>query len=57
MMKATIEDLVAGGVRDRVKVIVGGAPITPEYAQAIGADGFAPNAHEAVELARRLLGR
>jgi 5-methyltetrahydrofolate--homocysteine methyltransferase len=57
MMKATIEGLVVAGVRERVRVIVGGAPITPEYAEAIGADGFAPNGHAAVELARRLLGR
>ncbi len=39
-----------------VKVVVGGAPVTAEYAAQIGADGFAPDASAAVELARRLLG-
>jgi 5-methyltetrahydrofolate--homocysteine methyltransferase len=54
-MAATIEALERAGVRDRVKVIVGGAPVTAEYASRIGADGFSDNAAGAVALARRVL--
>ena len=43
-------------VRDRVKVIIGGAPITQKYANEIGADGFAPDASQAAVIAKRLLG-
>jgi len=39
-----------------VKVMVGGAPVTPEWAEKIGADGYANNAPEAVEVARKLVG-
>lgn len=42
-------------LRDKVKVIVGGAPVTNEWSTQIGADGYAPNAHEAVELVKRIL--
>lgn len=55
-MKATLEALAAAGVRDRVKVMVGGAPVTQSFSQAIGADGHADNAASAVDLARRLIG-
>jgi 5-methyltetrahydrofolate--homocysteine methyltransferase len=55
-MKATLEALAGAGVRDRVKVMIGGAPVTEGYAQAIGADGYADNAASAVDLARRLIG-
>ena len=55
MMKETIEVLEEDGVRDKYKVIVGGAPVTQEYADEIKADGFAPDAASAVELCRRLL--
>ncbi len=55
-MKTTIEALKEAGVRDRVKVIIGGAPITQKYADEIGADGYAENASAAVALARRLIG-
>lgn len=51
MMKETIEALQAAGLRDRVKVLVGGAPVSAEYAQCIGADGYAPDAASATELA------
>ena len=51
-----IKKLVAEGVRDDVKVMVGGAPVTPEWAEKIGADGYANNAPEAVEIARKLIG-
>jgi len=55
-MKTTIDALKEAGVRDRVKVIVGGAPITQKYAEEIGADGYAENASAAVALTRRLVG-
>jgi len=55
-MKKTIEAMTAAGVRDRVKVMVGGAPVTQQYADAIGADGYSENASSAVALARRLCG-
>ncbi len=54
-MKDTIEALKAAGLRQNVKVMVGGAPLTPEYANEIGADGFAPDASRAVATARQLL--
>lgn len=50
-----IELLKARGLRDKYIVLVGGAPVTPEIAARIGADGTAPNAAEAVQLARRLM--
>ena len=53
-MKKVIEELQANGLRESVKVIVGGAPVNDLFAQKIGADGFGANAAEAVELARRL---
>jgi 5-methyltetrahydrofolate--homocysteine methyltransferase len=43
-------------VRDQVKVIVGGAPVTEAFARDIGADGFAPDASRAVKLAKSLVG-
>jgi len=54
-MKATVEALQQAGLRDQVKVIVGGAPVTEEYARQIGADGCAADASRAVTLARSLL--
>lgn len=54
-MRTTIQALQAAGVRDKVKVMVGGAPVTPEYAREIGADGYADNASAAVKKARELL--
>jgi 5-methyltetrahydrofolate--homocysteine methyltransferase len=52
----TIEALKAAGLRNQVKVMVGGAPVTDQYAREIGADGTAPDASQAVALARSLLG-
>jgi len=52
----TIEALKSAGLRDQVKVMVGGAPVTEQYAREIGADGTAPDASQAVTLARNLLG-
>ncbi len=54
-MGATIEGLKTAGVRGRVRVMVGGAPVTQEFADQIGADGYAENAGAAVEKARELL--
>jgi corrinoid protein of di/trimethylamine methyltransferase len=51
-----VEALVVEGLRDRVKVMVGGAPCTPEWAAEIGADGFGEDAARAVTLARELVG-
>jgi len=56
MMKEVIESLVEAGVRERVKVIVGGAPVTEKFAEDIGADGYAPDAASAVVKARELIG-
>lgn len=56
MMKTTIETLIEAGVRDQVKVMVGGAPVTADFAREIGADGYAPDAASAVDLARELAG-
>jgi len=55
-MPEVIGALEAAALRDRVKVMIGGAPVTQDYADQIGADGYAPDAPSAVELARRLLG-
>ncbi|MEA3440345.1 MAG: corrinoid protein [Chloroflexota bacterium] len=54
-MKATIDAFIQAGLRDKVKVLIGGAPVTTEYSEAIGADGFAPDAGAAVDVARELL--
>jgi 5-methyltetrahydrofolate--homocysteine methyltransferase len=55
-MRQTIEALKAHNMRDRVKVMVGGAPITKGFAQEIGADGYGRDAAEAVDLAKAFLG-
>ena len=54
--ETVIKRIVSEGLRDDVKVMVGGAPVTPEWADKIGADGYANNAPEAVEVARKLVG-
>jgi len=54
-MKATIDAFIQAGLRDKVKVLIGGAPVTAEYSENIGADGFAPDAGAAVDAARELL--
>jgi len=54
-MKVTIEALERAGVRQDVKVIIGGAPVTEAYAQSIGADGYAPDASRAAALAKKLV--
>jgi 5-methyltetrahydrofolate--homocysteine methyltransferase len=55
-METTIAALKDAGLRDRVKVLIGGAPITQEYATKIGADAYAPDASIAARLARQLVG-
>jgi 5-methyltetrahydrofolate--homocysteine methyltransferase len=55
-MKDTIDLFSKAGLRDQVKIMVGGAPVTPEFATRIGADGFAPDAASAARLARQLAG-
>ncbi len=54
-MKDTVEALDAAGIRDQVKVIIGGAPVTETYANEIGADGYGPDAASGAELARDLV--
>jgi 5-methyltetrahydrofolate--homocysteine methyltransferase len=54
-MKDIIELLEEEELRDKVKVIIGGAPVSREYADEIGADGYAPDAGSAVELCKQLL--
>jgi 5-methyltetrahydrofolate--homocysteine methyltransferase len=56
-MKATIEALQEAGVRDAIKIMVGGAPVTAAFAEEIGADAYAPDAASAVEVARDLVGK
>jgi 5-methyltetrahydrofolate--homocysteine methyltransferase len=54
-MKTTIEALQQAGLRDRVKVLIGGAPVTEQFAREIGADGYGANANVAVALARQIV--
>lgn len=55
-MKATIDELQKAGLLGKVKVMIGGAPVTQRYAAEIGADGYAPDAASAVDKAKALLG-
>lgn len=54
-MKNTIQAIEWAGLRNQVKIIVGGAPVTQKFANDIGADGYAPDAASAVDLVRRVL--
>jgi corrinoid protein of di/trimethylamine methyltransferase len=54
-MKTTLEAFRSAGVRDKVKVMIGGAPVTDQYAREIGADSYSENASVAVATARRLV--
>ncbi len=54
-MKVTVDALKEAGVRDKVRVIIGGAPVTDAYAREIGADGYAADASRAVALAKSLV--
>jgi len=54
-MKDTIEAFREAGIREQVKILVGGAPVTPAYASEVGADGYAPDAGAAAVVAREML--
>jgi 5-methyltetrahydrofolate--homocysteine methyltransferase len=54
-MKNTIAEIEKAGLRNSLKIMIGGAPITETYAQQIGADGFAADASRAVAVAKSLL--
>ncbi len=54
MMKLTVDGIVEAGLRDQVKILVGGAPVTQAFADEIGADGFAADAGSASKLAKTL---
>lgn len=54
-MVEVIQAIAAAGLRDQVRIMIGGAPVTPDFAIQIGADGFAPNATAAVEKAKSLI--
>ncbi len=54
-MESTIKVLEEAGLRDRIKIIIGGAPVTQSFAEQIGADGYASNAAGAADLAKKLL--
>lgn len=56
-MEHTIKALEEAGVRDQVKVMIGGAPVTQSFADQIGADGYASNAASAAEMAKKLVGK
>ncbi|MFH1421202.1 MAG: corrinoid protein [Planctomycetota bacterium] len=55
MMKTTIDTLKEAGVRDFIKIIVGGAPVTKSYSDKIGADGYSDNANGAVTMCRKFI--
>ena len=56
-MEKAIEALRSAGIRGRVKVLIGGAPVSRGYAEQIGADGYGDNASSAVTMARALMGK
>jgi 5-methyltetrahydrofolate--homocysteine methyltransferase len=54
-MKTTLDAIAKAGLKNQVKTIVGGAPLTEKFAKEIGADGYAPDAVSAVNLVKSLL--
>jgi len=54
-METTIKEIESAGLRDQVKVIIGGAPVTRAYAEEIGADGYAEDASQAVKLVKTIM--
>jgi 5-methyltetrahydrofolate--homocysteine methyltransferase len=56
-MKATIDAFKEAGLRGKVKIMVGGAPLTQNFSDEIGADGYAPDAASAVDLLKKLLAK
>ncbi len=57
MMKQTVDAIVEAGLRDQVKILVGGAPVTQAFADEIGADGFASDAGSAAKMAKTLVNK
>ena len=55
MFKVNIHEITKAGLRDKVIIMVGGAPVTQEYADVVGADGFASDASTAVRIAKELM--
>jgi 5-methyltetrahydrofolate--homocysteine methyltransferase len=55
MMKETIDAVKESGLRDGIKIIIGGAPVNQDFADQVGADGYAPDAGSATKLAKALL--
>ncbi len=56
MFKTNIEAIIEAGLREQVKILVGGAPVTQEYCDTVGADGYAPDASSNVRLTKKLIG-
>ena len=56
-IKSVIDAFKESGLRDDVKIIVGGAPVNADYAKEIGADGYSPDAASAADLAKGLIGK
>ena len=56
MFNTNIEAIKEAGLRDQVKILVGGAPVTQDYCDEVGADGFAPDANSCVRVTKQLLG-
>lgn len=56
-IKNVIDAFEENGLRDDIKIMVGGAPLSEEYAKEVGADGYTPDAASAVDLAKKLVGR
>jgi 5-methyltetrahydrofolate--homocysteine methyltransferase len=54
-METTINAICEAGLRDKVKIMIGGAPVTANFSSKIGADGYSDNANGAVKLARELV--
>jgi 5-methyltetrahydrofolate--homocysteine methyltransferase len=54
MIKTTIDEVKESGLRDQIKILVGGAPVDQEFADEVGADGYAPDASSATHLAKSL---
>jgi methanogenic corrinoid protein MtbC1 len=54
-MKKVMQALEEAGIRNQIKVMVGGAPVTKEYAESIGADAYGENATASVEVASKLI--
>jgi 5-methyltetrahydrofolate--homocysteine methyltransferase len=57
MIRTTIEAVNKSGLRDQIKIIIGGAPVDRQFADDVGADGYAPDASSATHLARSLSNR